>query len=126
MFEQSVHGEMVQFSIDTGLHIALKGRAGYSRCQWLTTTANRSNQNQKDLGRCMNAPTCHTLGARGFARDLIETTMTSLAVQGLVPMWMFPMREQHAYCTYREGRTFSCETEILQFPNGLKKSALSR
>ena len=22
----------------------------------------------------MNAPTCHTLGARGFARDLIETT----------------------------------------------------
>ena len=50
MFEQSVHGEMVQFSIDTGLHIALKGRAGYSRCQWLTTTANRSNQNQKGFG----------------------------------------------------------------------------
>jgi hypothetical protein len=42
----------------------------------------------------------------------LRRLMTSLAVQGLVPMWMFPMREQHAYCTYREGHTFSCETEI--------------
>ncbi len=72
MFEQSVHDEMVQLILDCILHW---------REEQVIPDANGWRQPRivrikikKDLGRCMNAPTCHTLVARGFARDLIETT----------------------------------------------------
>ena len=31
-------------------------------------------------GRCLNAPVCHTLGARGIARDLFSRQLRSLAL----------------------------------------------
>ena len=85
MFEQSDRGEMVQ------LILALKGRAGYSRCQWLTTTANRSNQNQKGFGavyECTYVPHlgCSWLCTRSHWDDLWQALLCKV----LFPCGCFP------------------------------------